>query len=152
MNQRKSIVARINLLLLIGLTLLFSCEGSTEDKPVSKEVKAAEENVAEENHSLALNEGKKWKVDSLMLIHLRNMESEIMEYLGEKDRNTLTAKLESEIDLLTSNCTMEGAAHDALHEWLLPFIASVDSLKKEKDKYPVEHLKNSFQVFNQYFE
>lgn len=85
----------------------------------------------------------------------------------ENDVNTLKAKsaadysllaknLESNIELLTSNCTMKGQAHDELHKWLLPFIDLSDafSASKTEQEYAgnFQRIKTSFTTFNTYFQ
>jgi hypothetical protein len=112
----------------------------------------------EQNEKLQLNNGQKWKVDEKMLVYIRNMESDILNFSNtdQKDFNILTEKLQSNIDLLTSNCTMKGDAHDALHKWLLPYIEIVNTLSETKNATEAstqfENIQTSFSTFNQYFQ
>ncbi len=107
--------------------------------------------------SIALNKGQKWKVDDNMLVHIRNMEKDVAEYVGSgaKDYRTLAKKLQTNTNLLTSNCTMKGKAHDEMHKWLLPYIDLVNELSKttidSEAAGIVENLQESFITFNQYF-
>jgi len=96
-----------------------------------------------------------------MMAHIRNMESDInrfseTKHAGLKDFTQLGASLQKNIDLLTSNCTMEGKAHDELHKWLLPYIDMVDKLNKSKNNdealNTLEEIKVSYKSFNIYFE
>jgi len=93
-----------------------------------------------------------------MLVYIRNMESDILNFSNtdQKDFNILTEKLQSNIDLLTSNCTMKGDAHDALHKWLLPYIEIVNTLSETKNATEAstqfENIQTSFSTFNQYFQ
>ncbi len=89
------------------------------------------------------------------------MESDINRFVEAKhtelkDFTQLAASLQKNIDLLTSNCTMEGKAHDELHKWLLPYIDMVDKLKKSKNNdealQTFEEIKASYKLFNIYFE
>jgi hypothetical protein len=68
----------------------------------------------------------------------------------------LAVKLQANLDLLTSNCTMEGKAHDELHKWLLPYIDLVNDLSGSKDEAEASkqfsQLENSFLTFNQFFQ
>ena len=72
------------------------------------------------------------------------------------DFNKLGASLQKNIDLLTSNCTMEGKAHDELHKWLLPYIDMVDKLNKSKNNdealHTFQEIGASYKTFNIYFE
>ena len=76
--------------------------------------------------------------------------------VGQKDYKSLAEKLQSNIDLLTSNCTMKGKAHDELHKWLLPYIDLVKELSEAKDETEeakhFENIQTSFTTFNQYFQ
>lgn len=69
---------------------------------------------------------------------------------------SLAEKLQSNIELLTSNCTMEGQAHDELHKWLLPYIDMVNELSAAKDDTEASkqfvNIQISFTTFNQYFQ
>lgn len=140
--------------------LLYSCGNNTNDKPT----KHSELTVQNEHHhddkseAIELNNGEKWKVDSNMLVHIRNMENDIVSFLKEerKDFKSLGEKLKSNIDLLTSNCTMKGKAHDELHKWLLPFIELSEKFtiapNKEEQEKIYQEFKKSFIEFNTYFE
>jgi hypothetical protein len=129
--------------LIMGL-LLISCKNNGSSN--------------EQNEKLQLNNGEKWKVDEKMLVFIRNMESDILDFSNtdQKDFNILTEKLQSNIDLLTSNCTMKGDAHDALHKWLLPYIEKVNTLSETKNATEAstqfENIQTSFSTFNQYFQ
>ncbi len=104
------------------------------------------------------NNGGKWKVDASMITHIRNMENDIISFsnVEQKDFKSLAEKLQSNIDLLTSNCTMKGTAHNELHKWLLPYIDIVEELLKAKDETEAakqfKNIQTSFTTFNQYFQ
>ena len=108
--------------------------------------------------SLQLNNGKKWKVDEQMMKHIRNLEKDIntFDLSPEKSYKALSNKLQSHLNLLISNCTMKGKAHDELHKWLLPFMDSVKELgssrKEEIGKNQFRIIHKSMREFNQYFE
>ncbi|MBK7529008.1 MAG: hypothetical protein IPI59_16070 [Sphingobacteriales bacterium] len=112
----------------------------------------------DESEAIELNNGEKWKVDANMITHIRNMENDINHFANveQKDFKSLAEKLQSNIDLLTSNCTMKGKAHDELHKWLLPYIDMVKELSEAKNETEAsEQFKNiqtSFSTFNQYFQ
>jgi hypothetical protein len=76
--------------------------------------------------------------------------------IKQKNYKSLSEKLQSNIDLLTSNCTMKGKAHDELHKWLLPYIDLVKELSEAKDPTEAEkqfqNIQTSFNTFNQYFQ
>ena len=144
---------------VIGL-FLFSCGNTSNEK--SKEqtetVTHEEHHHDDESEAIELNNGEKWKVDANMITHIRNMENDVISFgkVEQKDYKSLSKKLQSNIDLLTSNCTMKGKAHDELHKWLLPYIDLVKELSEAKDETEAEkqfqNIQTSFTAFNQYFQ
>ena len=139
---------------------LFGCGNTSNEK--SKEqtetVIHEEHQHDEESEVIELNNGEKWKVDAIMITHIRNMENDIISFstVEQKDFKSLSEKLQSNIDLLTSNCTMKGKAHDELHKWLLPYIDMVKELSEAKDESVASkqfrNIQTSFITFNQYFQ
>ena len=138
---------------------LFSCGNTSNEKS-----KVQTETVIHEEHhhndeiqTIELNNNEKWKVDDHMVAHIRNMENDINSFAmaEQKKYKLLSEKLLNNIDLLTSNCTMTGQAHDELHKWLLPYIEMVNELSESKDNMEAakifENIKASFATFNHYF-
>lgn len=132
--------------------LLFSCNTKSKEEKTT-EIKT-EEHQHSESETIQLNNGEKWKVDDNMMLHIRNMEKDVVHFDQEKSTNysLLANKLKTNIDILTSNCTMKGQAHDELHKWLVPYIELVDSFSKEKSANQFTEIQNSFLTFNQYFK
>lgn len=148
------------ILIVVGTTFLFSCN-QKEEKKNEMESQVIENHPHTEGDSIELNNGAKWKVVPDMMKYIRNMESDINRF-GETKHTELKAftqigeSLQKNIDLLTSNCTMEGKAHDELHKWLLPYIDMVDKLNKSKNSdealHNFEEINSSYKTFNLYFE
>ncbi len=151
---------KITILIPVISLFLFSCGNTSNGK--SKE---QTETVTHEEHqnnaeiqTIELNNGEKWKVDANMITHIRNMENDVISFakVEQKDYKSLSEKLQSNIDLLTSNCTMKGKAHDELHKWLLPYIDLVKELSEAKDETEAskqfQNIQTSFTAFNQYFQ
>lgn len=151
---------KITILIPAISLFLFSCSNSTNEKSNNQTETSTqnEHHHDDESETIKLNNGEKWKVDANMITHIRNMENDIISFakLKEKDYKSLSEKLQSNIDLLTSNCTMKGKAHDELHKWLLPYIDMVKKLSEAKDETEAskqfENIQNSFTTFNQYFQ
>ena len=139
-------------LLSTVVLLLFSCNTKSKEEKTT-EIKT-EEHQHSESETIQLNNGEKWKVDDNMMLHIRNMEKDIIHFDQEKSTNysLLADKLKTNIDTLTSNCTMKGQAHDELHKWLVPYIELVDSFSEEKSANQFTEIQNSFKTFNQYFQ
>jgi pyridoxal biosynthesis lyase PdxS len=93
-----------------------------------------------------------------MLVHIRNIEKDISGVANteEKDYKLLAKNLQHHMDLLTSNCTMKGQAHDELHKWLLPYIDLVNVFSETTNKQELvvkfKQIQASFLTFNQYFQ
>lgn len=140
---------------------LYSCtENKIKETERIETPSASEEHHHEDSDSIELNNGAKWKVVPEMMTYIKNMETEIAQFsddgaglTGYKD---LGIRLQKNIDLLTSKCTMEGKAHDELHKWLLPYIDMVGKLNESKNldeaKTILNEIKNSFVTFNNFFE
>jgi hypothetical protein len=138
---------------------LFSCGNTANEKSKTNTNRYSQEHQHnDESEAIELNNGEKWKVDANMITHIRNMENDIISFakVEQKDYKSLAEKLQSNIDLLTSNCTMKGKAHDELHKWLLPYIDMVKELSEAKDETEAEkqfqNIQTSFTTFNQYFQ
>ena len=140
--------------------MLSSCGNSTNEKS-NNQTEVAEHNEHhhdDESEAIELNNGEKWEVDANMITYIRNMENDVISFakVEQKDYKSLSEKLKSNIDLLTSNCTMKGKAHDELHKWLLPYIDLVKELSEAKDETEAskkfQNIQTSFKEFNQYFQ
>lgn len=156
MLKKKKMNTKITFLIVIG-GLLLSCENLA--KETTKQNTPQNQQLEQHKHSteIELDNGKKWKVDDEMMIHLRNMEKDLKEFnpLPEKNYTKLSIKLSNNLELLTSNCTMTGKAHDELHKWLVPFIDLVNELDElksiDESNKVITQLQQSFTVFNRYF-
>jgi len=151
---------QITILITVLNLFLFGCGNTSNENPKEQTETAIHEehHHNEESEAIELNNGEKWKVDANMITHIRNMENDINSFANveQKDFKSLAEKLQSNIDLLTSNCTMKGKAHDELHKWLLPYIDLVKELSEAKDETEAskqfENIQTSFTTFNQYFQ
>lgn len=156
---KKKMKTIISSLAIISL-FLFGCNNETTEHSLKQTDHRSNDSHHhdEENQSIELNKGEKWNVDEHMLTHIRTMEKDVISFakIEKKDYNVFAEKLQSSIDLLTSNCTMTGQAHDELHKWLLPYMDQVSALSEatnEKDaEKQFEIIQSSFITFNQYFQ
>lgn len=147
---------------IIALSIsLWGCANNSTNEQAAIATESApqkEEHHHDEHEAIELNNGEKWTVDAEMMTHIRNMENDVntLASEGKKDYKSLATKLQTNIELLTSNCTMEGKAHDELHKWLVPFIGMVEEFSETKDEgkaaKQLEEFKISFKTFNQYFQ
>ena len=151
---------KLTCLLTVISLFFFSCSNTTNEKSSEKVEAVTQGGHQHEDESAAieLNNGVKWTVDTHMLTHIRNMENDVLSFtkVEHKDFKAFAGILQTNIELLTSNCTMKGKAHDELHKWLLPFIDLVTELSKSKNETEAakqfENIQKSFRTFNQYFQ
>ena len=139
---------------------LFGCGNASNEKSEDlSEIETHDDHHHDdESEAIELNNGEKWQVNANMITHIRNMENDVVSYakVEQKDYKVLSEKLQASIDLLTSNCTMKGKAHDELHKWLLPYIDLVKELSEAINEAEAlqqfENIQTSFTTFNQYFQ
>jgi len=149
---------KLSYILVFGTALLFSSCANETDKKVEDQSTVHDEHDHDHSESIELNKGEKWTVVEEMMGHIRNMETDVKLFnkLENKDYAVLAVKLEDNLDLLTSNCTMTGKAHDELHKWLLPYIDLVDELSEadndESAELTYKEIQTSFKTFNTYFK
>ena len=151
---------KLTCLLTVISLFFFSCSNTTNEKSSEKVEAVTQGGHQHEDESAAieLNNGVKWTVDTHMLTHIRNMENDVLSFakVEHKDFKSFAGILQSNIELLTSNCTMKGKAHDELHKWLLPYIDTVNDLSKAQDETEAakyfENIQASFITFNTYFQ
>lgn len=136
---------------VISITLMtISCTNQSDSKENSEPNK--------NTYNIELVNNEKWEVNKEMMVHIKDMESNIEAVSNQSSPNyeELGSKLDENIGLLTSNCTMTGKAHDELHKWLLPFIDLVKELNaadsKEKQEKSFEAIQESMNEFNTYFK
>lgn len=146
------------LIILVIISGFISSCGNSNIKTIGVQTDTVSHAEHHHDEVIVLNNGVKWKVDTAMMLHIRNMESDINTYATDKqkDYQALALKLQNNIDLLTSNCTMKGRAHDELHKWLLPYIDLVNEFSLAKNGTEAaklfQKLQHSFGLFNKYFE
>ena len=138
-------------LFLIAFTFLASCNSISS----KKNEKSVETTKTQETHD------QKWKVTPDMLAYLRLMETEINALSANKnptkeDYTALAELIDKNIRLLISNCTMDGQAHEELHNWLVPFIELSEEFDVAEDIKSQEAIykkfKASFVTLNTTFE
>lgn len=156
---------KINLILVIivGFTL-YACNSNSHEKATNKEIETIlEEDVQaqDEHEKIVLDDGKRWVVVPEMMAFIRTMESGVVEFSikehpTSEEYQQLAVLIDENIRALTSNCTMEGQAHDELHKWLVPFIELSEqfdiatNIKEQEVIY--QNFKTAYKTFNIYFK
>lgn len=151
---------RVKIIIITLITIfVFSCKNDKTIKitPETEQKTTQKEEHHHENEAIVFDNGKKWKVVDHMMAHIQNMEKDVNNFNGSSldDYVVLSNKLNKNIELLTSNCTMTGQAHDELHKWLLPYLdltnqfAEVKSVDEAKSQY--QKIKETFKALNKFF-
>lgn len=109
-------------LLILALAIgLSACQRSSVEEDVK-----SDNNTSGISTTTKTESGKpaKWAMPEPMMQHMRNLEQDVraLESSSEKDHAALAAKIDGHTKRLISSCTMDGKAHDALHDWLMPFL------------------------------
>jgi hypothetical protein len=150
---------KFNLTLFALIFSLISACGHRQN-----ESKHADETVMEEHQHgsgsavLELDSGRKWMVNPEMMVHVRNIENDVDQFSGTtlSDFKSLAEKLVKHNALVVSSCTMQGKAHEELHDWLLPFIdlnkKFLESGKEIDGPEYFMQVKSSVATFNEYFQ
>ena len=93
-----------------------------------------------------------------MMNHMRNLEQDVraMDALPQKDHAALAAKIDAHTKQLIASCTMDGKAHDALHDWLMPFLKLnkeyAAATEEETRSAKFMQIKELLAVFHERFE
>jgi hypothetical protein len=142
----------------ISILLFISCSdsktGSKEEH--SHDAAATENHQQESSDAMEFNNGSKWKADETTRQRVQNMQSiaNSAEPKTSDEYIAVAKNLKSETDLLISECRMQGADHDALHKWLMPYLNEVQALEKgdENASTHFENVKHQLAQFDNYFE
>jgi hypothetical protein len=158
-NQKKMMIKqKINkmkriLLFLTSLSFLACVNTTTQEQKESTE---EHENASASASELQLNNGAKWKADSITLVNVSAVNQLVSDsnYRDEKNRVEFSGQLQSRLDTLVKQCKMTGPDHDALHAWLKSVLHDVKELKEDGDKYDKKYaeLQKDVQNFYDYFE
>lgn len=140
------------LTLPIGLS---ACQRSSSQENVKSSQDAAGISTTSVTDS---DKPTKWAMPEAMMKHMRNIEQDVrnFESVAEKDHAALAIKIDEHTKQLISSCTMDGKAHDALHDWLMPFLqlnkdyaAAPDAVTKAAK---FKEIQESLATFHERFE
>jgi flavorubredoxin len=100
----------------------------------------------------------KWRMPEAMMKHMRNLDLDVRTIgsSAEKDHTALATKIDEHTKQLISSCTMDGKAHAALHDWLMPFLqlnkdyAAAPDVATKSAKF--KEIQNSLAAFHERFE
>lgn len=122
--------------LLISASILLACNQSSNktenDEHVSNEKHTVEDTV------LTLNNGAKWKADSITNHNVINLKTIADNFRAKpfpsvNDYQLAGKDLNSGVNKLIQDCKMSGPDHDQLHKWLEPVLKQSNQLKTITD-------------------
>jgi len=146
-----------SLFTVLGAFILFSCNQNTNNSESQSDVSHS----MSADTSLTLNNGAKWKSDSITnhnLIRLKvtaNM-FRVEPFPSQANYQVLGNDLANDVDTMLQQCKMKGADHEALHQWLTPILNQSTRLKNITDTAEGRKIFNAvdrrISIFDQYFE
>ncbi len=110
---------------------------------------------------LALNNGAKWKSDSITnhnVVMLKTVADNFRAkpFPSTSDYQLLGGDLSKSLDQLINQCKMSGPDHEALHKWLNPILKTTVALKNTTDtslgRAAFRSLDSRIDAFYDYFE
>lgn len=142
-----------SIFLFVFAIFLFGCNHSEQSK--HQGVHQAENN---QTTVLQLNNGEKWKANTETIEGVKAMQVSVNNLPANPtlgDYRQLKSDLESNFNTIFEKCTMTGAAHEQLHNFLLPLTHMTEFLGSkdiENCKTTVKEIKVHLAVFDTYFE
>jgi hypothetical protein len=116
------------------------------------------ENHEKQETPLSLNNGVRWKADSVTLVNAAAVR-EMIEGAGksgEPDYNQVADQLQNGLNKMITECKMQGSEHDALHQWLEPLLGKAGELKNvttaEEAGRKFREIEEWVGLFEKYFE
>jgi hypothetical protein len=144
--------------LFLLTSMVTSCQTkSNSDQKTADTVAIKHEEHPQPDTALTLNNGVKWKVDSITMVNVGLLKNIIAD-AGKnqaKDFTTIAGQLQESLNKLISECKMTGADHDALHKWLEPLLEKVKALKTASaadGPAMVKDITDYLILFEKYFE
>lgn len=103
----------------------------------------------EENTSVALNNGERWKANPETNDGIKNMINLVADFDQQNgDYEALQTSLQTEFRDIFKKCTMTGESHDQLHNYLLPLKEKLEKVSPENIKEILSYL----HTYSDYFE
>lgn len=142
--------------LIAGLTMItFSCE-NTKQTETQQTITEAEETHHADETALKLDEGVKWQANLETTEGVLAMQAHLDEFkkTGQKDYRALKQQLDREFKYIFEKCTMKGASHEQLHNFLYPMKTMFAGLEEDTAtaRESLILLEQHLPVYFQYFK
>ncbi len=151
--------------LAAGLTLMISfcffmgC--STNEKTENNKPEEHETSMVhseDSSVSLSLNDGRKWKADSITNINVAVIENIVSTSHPETtdEFHAIGIEIQGAVNKLLQDCKMHGPDHEALHHWLEPILETNNKLSEsrtmDETKENFGKMRDRILIYHQYFE
>jgi hypothetical protein len=149
------------LFIILFLTnIMWAC--NNQEAAQNKEVVKANETEHQKDSTekLELNNGVKWKADSITNKNIKSLKAIVGNYnnapgKGLPATRQVAIELQQGLDRMISECKMQGPDHTALHKWLEPLLAQVSKLKQVSTEteaaQTMEAIQAQLNLYDQYF-
>jgi hypothetical protein len=122
------------LVILLASVFLFACNQNSHQQDLHEH--EGNENV--QNTELTLNNGVKWKADSITNHNVVNLKAmvdnfRIKPFPSLNEYHLLSADLNNGLNKMVQQCKMTGPDHEALHHLLEPILQENKNLKEASD-------------------
>ena len=108
--------------------------------------------------SLELNNGVKWKSDSITLANVALLKVIVSGTKKESLENYIQTaeQLQGGLKKMINECKMKGPDHEALHQWLEPLLEETKEMKNATEvknaQEKLKEIEERINLFTQYFE
>jgi hypothetical protein len=136
--------------------LLGACSHFQEHSHHQTHQTSAEYDSDPDSTPIPMNGDNKWLMDQHTRQVFADMHNKTQGIrpaeMSTPERHSLGEDLDRDLEKLIQGCTMQGAAHDALHQYLSKLIPSVASLKSQGKQAQAERVQQLLSSYQDYFE
>ncbi|NDK55788.1 hypothetical protein [Pontibacter fetidus] len=145
---------RFYLVVLVAVSLLFSCTHQHNEEAGHSKVHAAQS-------ELSLNGTERWQADAATNENIQQLQQLMQDHLRQPDANDLEVVnelsnvLQLGFDEVFKECRMEGPEHDMLHVYLVPMLDDVKAMNTTDQKAAVtarDQLASRLDEYQTYFK
>jgi hypothetical protein len=143
--------------LLFGVFLACNNGGQTENKKTDTAGEPGHQHQTN-TESLELNNGVKWKADSITISNVAALKVIVSGTKKESLENYIQTaeQLQDGLNKMINECKMKEPDHDALHQWLEPLLEETKEIKNATEvknaQEKLKEIEERINLFAQYFE
>jgi hypothetical protein len=144
----------INAIVVCLLAISFlSCQNKDVKKLKEESTeKAVPEVPKNTSPKVSLNDGQLWEANPETTAGIKALQQIISDSKSDESAAVLKEKLNAEFALIFKNCTMTGAAHDQLHNYLLPLKWKINTIEENNKAALKKEIADYLQEYPLYFK